>query len=107
MAEYFVSEIPGTEQNMEYMKYRQNISKSFHSTYVSIMYTKVKTVVCNREQEGREEPFFSSLHFLCQTFNISVVAKIIYMYTCVCTHRVRTQYGHLITYHWNIHSINE
>lgn len=58
MVEYFVSEIPGTEQNTEYTKYRQNISKSFHSTCVSIIYTKVKNVVCNRKQEGREEPFF-------------------------------------------------
>ena len=43
MVEYFVSEIPGTEQNTEYMKYRQNIRESFHSTCVSIIYAKVKT----------------------------------------------------------------
>ena len=89
MVEYFVSEIPGTEQNTEYMKYRQNIRESFHSTCVSIIYAKVTIAElwCAIERRGeRRAYFFSSLHFLCQTFNISVVAKIIYIYTCVCKH---------------------
>lgn len=54
MVEYFVSEIPGTEQNTEYMKYRQNIRESFHSTCVSIIYAKVKIAElwCAIERRG-------------------------------------------------------
>lgn len=81
MVEYFVSEIAGTEQNTEYMKYRQNIRESFYSTCVSIIYIKVKIAELWYTIESKsveKSLFFSSLHFLCQTFNMSVLEKIIH-----------------------------
>ena len=100
MVEYFVSEIPGNEQNTEYIKDRQNIRESFHSTCVSIIYIKVKIAELWYAIESKsieKSLFFSSLHFLCQTFNMSVLEKIIHththIYMCVCAHtRIRTQY---------------